>query len=288
MNHSIFSKRDRYKQLSLCEDFKQVSIRTWNILRNAYEFDMSIGEETITDINLLELQMRQPSAVFTKKLTRYDESLIGADWIWAIVGRTGATIILYVQAKKFFPDTGRYNSLIERAHPFRQVDMLIRNSFFYYPLGIMMYPIYAFYNYFPEHGRQICCNCMNIMDSNLAGCSYADAIQIKNKIEAGQNSKNDLYPLQFAWSCLVCCISSANTTKETDLASSFYNRIINTQELNAFMRQQYNLNFSANNLLLGKPPELIEKVIRGEQINDQVFSDLNISEIIVFDERKMQ
>jgi hypothetical protein len=174
-------------------------------MKNAYNNDVSIGEETITDINLLEMQMRQPYAIATRKLSRRNENIIGADWLWAIVGRTGRTFVLYVQAKKFFPSSGRYESLIDRANPFHQVDRLIANQFLYRIAGIRMYPIYVFYNYFPGEPDKIGCNCGNMIGSGLAGCSYADALQVKNVIRRNQNAKADLFPIQYAWSCLVCC-----------------------------------------------------------------------------------
>ncbi|MEO6541206.1 MAG: DUF6615 family protein [Ferruginibacter sp.] len=286
MNHLIFSQKDRYRQLTLCDDFKEIALRTWHLMRNAYEFDMGIGEETITDINLLELKIRQPDLVFTKKMSRRAEHRIGADWLWAIVGRTGATFILYVQAKKFFPETGRYNSLIERVHPFQQVDKLISNQFFYSLFGINMYPIYVFYNYFEGHTHGINCNCGVSMNKKLSGCSYADAIEVRSRIVAHQDSFDDLYPIQYAWSCLVCCGGGGSATRGTDLARSFFDSIVDTQKLNAFMRERNNIDFSASNLVTEKPPEFVEQVISGDQINEEIFTDLNIGEIVVFDERK--
>ncbi len=291
MNHLIFSRRDRRRQLSLCEDFKQVSKRTWDLLRNAKDFEFNIGEETITDINLLELKIRQPAAIITKQVSRYNESQLGADWIWAIVGRTGATFVLYVQAKKLFTRSNRYESLIDSTNPFHQVDNLIRNQFYYNILGIHMYPIYVFYNYFNNHPRKITCNCINVMDSNLAGCSYADAIQIRALIASGKDTLDDLYHIQYSLSCLVCCSNVSNLANPgvvNDLANSFFNRIINVDTVNNFMRQRNNPDFSATNLILERPPEIINQIIRGEQINDEIFADLNIGKIVILDERRLQ
>jgi hypothetical protein len=291
MNHLIFSKRKRKKILSLCDDFKEVSKRTWNLLKNAADSNMSIGEETITDVNLLELQIRQPAAILTRQVSRYNENLIGADWIWAIVGRTGRTFILYVQAKKLFLRSDRYESLIERANRFHQVDNLIANQFFYQVLGISMYPIYVFYNYFPDRGSKIQCNCMNLIDSNLAGCSYADAIQVRNLIAGGQDTMADLYPIQYSLSCLVCCSGAGTSTKTSggnvDLATAFFNRIVNTDTLNEFMQERNVKDFSAQSLLMSEPPTIINQVIAGRDINEKVFEDLNISKIVVLDEREL-
>jgi hypothetical protein len=44
---------------------------------------MTIGEETLTDLNLLELQAKNPRTVATVKFTRVQEGRrTGADWEW--------------------------------------------------------------------------------------------------------------------------------------------------------------------------------------------------------------
>jgi hypothetical protein len=282
MNHLIFSKPDRRRVLSLCEDFKEVSNRTWVLLKNAFDYKFSIGEESITDINLLELQIRQPAALTTRKLSHHNENIIGADWLWAIVGRNGRTIVLYVQAKKYFPKSSRYESLIDSTNPFHQVDSLIANQFLYRILGIRMYPIYVFYNYFPGHENKIECNCGIKMDSGLAGCSYADALQIRSIISHGQNSYKDLYSIQYSLSCLVCCGSG------TDLAINFFNQIISPDRLGTLLRQSNITDFNPENLLLAQPPEFVNQILANGEINEQQFSELNIGKIVVLDERRLE
>src|SRR5882757_3441201 len=102
MQHQIFEAPSTLHKNDLCRDLMDISRRTWQLLKNAHDYKIGITEETITDINLLELQIRQDNRMFTHKLTKQEETKVGADWIWAFVGRSNQTLILYVQAKRLF------------------------------------------------------------------------------------------------------------------------------------------------------------------------------------------
>ena len=60
---------------------------------------VSYGEETITESNLLELRRRHSDVVHLRTLTRHQESKLGGDWEWYIVGRK-RTLKMRVQAKR--------------------------------------------------------------------------------------------------------------------------------------------------------------------------------------------
>ena len=60
---------------------------------------VSYGEETITESNLLELRRRHPDVVHLRTFSKHQESRIGADWEWYIVGRR-RTLRMRVQAKR--------------------------------------------------------------------------------------------------------------------------------------------------------------------------------------------
>ena len=60
---------------------------------------VSYGEETITETNLLELRRRHLDVVHLRTFSKHQESKIGADWEWYIVGRK-RTLKMLVQAKR--------------------------------------------------------------------------------------------------------------------------------------------------------------------------------------------
>ena len=60
---------------------------------------VSYGEETITETNLLELRRRHSDVVHLRTFSKHQESKIGADCVWYIVGDK-RTLKMRVQAKR--------------------------------------------------------------------------------------------------------------------------------------------------------------------------------------------
>ena len=89
---------------------------------------VSYGEETITESNLLEVRRRHPDLVRVHTFTRKEEAKVGADWEWNLVGQK-YTLSMRVQAKRVQCDgklkikhtiksTGlfQYDQLLSAAH----------------------------------------------------------------------------------------------------------------------------------------------------------------------------
>ena len=62
---------------SLCEDFIAKAKETWKRIKISGLWGMNILEETITDINLLDLQINHPNEVRTQKFSKPEEGKIG-------------------------------------------------------------------------------------------------------------------------------------------------------------------------------------------------------------------
>lgn len=290
--HNIFNpvvSRD-----NACNVFKRTATSVWNLLGNAHRENFSIREETITEMLLLELQLSlSPNIlVYQKKLSAQDESQIGADWIWAIVGKNNQTMILYVQAKKFFPASNAYTNLWnDNSNPNAQARQLLNNYYIFLPSRVPMCPIYIFYNYFPGHTNNISCNCLQSFPVQYSGCSYADAFDVLNVINAGHKDLGALYPIQYAWHCLVCDCKSSNV----NLAQKFYNIIVGNAS--AYRRKLTLLseidrryrNFSPETYLQNQPPRFVTDIIENtpSDIFNEKYSqlaDLNIDRIVVMKE----
>jgi hypothetical protein len=70
----------RGNPLTLCHTFRRQAIWTWDSLRQAKQVSCQIGEESLTDFNLLRIRLRHPNEVFTQSFTKPAESRTGADW----------------------------------------------------------------------------------------------------------------------------------------------------------------------------------------------------------------
>src|SRR5688572_13448409 len=97
--------------MSLCETFKNRSSSTWTLLSKAREVDSQLLEETLTDLNLLELKLKHPREIITKSFTKPREGLTGADWEWWLTGPKSLWLGFRVQAKVLNLRSGMYEHL---------------------------------------------------------------------------------------------------------------------------------------------------------------------------------
>src|SRR4051812_16335213 len=96
----------------LCPTFEHLAERTWKYLAAAEDTQLRIGEQTLTDINLIDMQVRHPAELTTWKFKPEEEAANGADWEWWFHG--GNRILgLRLQAKKLYlsPTTAGYTAL---------------------------------------------------------------------------------------------------------------------------------------------------------------------------------
>lgn len=72
---------------------------------------LNIGEDTITDILLLELSKKLPHEILTIKFSKGFEAREGVDWEWWILS-AGGIVGIRIQAKKLHYINGRYCQLL--------------------------------------------------------------------------------------------------------------------------------------------------------------------------------
>lgn len=86
--------------LSLCTTFAQLAYETHDRLKTARHVGHQILEETLTDLNILELKRLHPHEIYCKTFTRPQEGVNGADWEWWLTDPTRSRWLgLRVQAK---------------------------------------------------------------------------------------------------------------------------------------------------------------------------------------------
>jgi hypothetical protein len=139
---------------------------------------ISFGEETITEMNLLEIRRRHPDQVRIRTYPKARESAeTGADWEWHIVGRR-YTLKMRVQAKRV-NKLGSIKGVAKRAptSPLQQVDLLIRDA-----AKHKMRPVYCFYS--SEAQRSIWTRDGSEEDRTAfeAGCLLSDARIVKRRM----------------------------------------------------------------------------------------------------------
>ena len=165
----------------------------------------SLGEESITDYFILNLTRLHPQGIHSWKFNHREESqLTGADWDWWIGSNSGWYGLL-MQAKRLYlyhdNSPEKYKSLPHQIGKSGklQVDLLIEDA-----KSRNMYPLYCFYNYFPNpQVKPILCSNKR-PDKRAWGCTVASAHVIKENIAKMKISATDIFPQSQLLNCLFC------------------------------------------------------------------------------------
>jgi len=188
---------------SLCQTFVDCAVRTWRYIETGAAIRLVPGEETLTDINLLEIRTRHPHLVRIWKFSKYREATqSGADWEWWI-GGSGRWVGMRIQAKKVTSDTTpqRLLASIGRTNRYgSQITQLINGS-----RREGVYPLYCFYSAcrgvpWPPVGSMPCSVCGPVPE--VLGCTLAPATRVQRALQ--QQDAWSVLRARWPWSCLVC------------------------------------------------------------------------------------
>lgn len=155
---------------------------------------IGFGEETITEMNLLEIRRRHPDQVYIRTFTKAVEgSVTGADWEWHVVGRR-YTLKMRVQAKRVTKH-GSIRDINKKTASIPQIDLLIKDA-----ARFGMRPVYCLYCC--ERHRKIWKK-SQITDAIgfEPGCLLADAETVR-KVMPKRLSEIEKYtiPWHYIWS----------------------------------------------------------------------------------------
>jgi len=241
---------------------------------------LSILEESITDFNLLDLQIRHPQEIVTQKFSKRREAKEGADWEWWL-GSEGFWLALRVQAKIVDAKTLRYSHLAYKSprNPQRQIDLLISYSVNGNPPKI---PIYVFYNYWNVNAFDppwLCPTYSKVVE--MLGCGVSEAITVRSILNQGSDALQDIARVMYPWSCLVCCRGFSREDERLPFrAFNFflgaYGRYIKEAELPLFER---------NRFVLEKAPSYVYKILEGQRLSEEEWSKIEVNRITVIYER---
>jgi hypothetical protein len=191
---------------TLCETFEFLAERSWWYLEAATAPELRIGEETLTDINLIDMQYRHPAEVVTEKFSKQMEAQNGADWEWWLIFG-GRTLGLRLQAKKLYPE-GMYLSL-SGPGPRNQLQALITQA-----LADGLWPLYCFYNQRnpadPSEWPLLGSSPIEQMGCGLAGAAAVKAVVVDARRSP---TVDNLARHQVPWRNLVCGIGGMGSSE---------------------------------------------------------------------------
>ena len=162
------------------------------------------GEETITDLMLLDLYLQGSTVALFEQTSRPDESMWGTDFeLWLGSDKLG-WFRFAIQAKKLNLRTDRYSSLTQKNMNGKQIDLLER-----YAQRNRAAPLYCLYN-FSEDANELqhwhCCN--GLPNLRELGCTVTPSSNIREAI-CKPGTKNfgfiHLKSNTLPWRCLVAC-----------------------------------------------------------------------------------
>ena len=184
---------------------ERVASQTWHRLHWAHLFGARIGEETITDLLVLDMLPHQRMNAFSiLHPTKREESRIGADLLVCIRYPSGFGRHLAVQAKKLYA-SGRYEALGHRdASGIWQIDKLGK-----FARTWCAVPVYLLYNHL---GGKPCqrrhWHCCRTYDIEQLGCTLVPSWRIREAIESrGGRTFSKIHDCRFArpWRCVFDC-----------------------------------------------------------------------------------
>lgn len=184
-----------------------VSSHTWETLHDARAFQISQGEETLTDNLLLNLLRQRLPRLHLIKTPKNKEAMMGTDWEWWIGSRMRGFIRYAIQAKKLDPESHRYQKLRHEVSTPRGIE-LQQSILKRYAVANSAVPLYALYNYLDLPDFKPYWNCPHPLDVEQVGITVTPLANIEHAIAVrGQrsfesiHSQTDTIPLR----CLAIC-----------------------------------------------------------------------------------
>jgi hypothetical protein len=187
----------------ICETFKRLSLETWDQMSDARSLGFQLKEETLTDLNVIQLKKRLSTKVITHTFSKTKEGRNGADWEWWFKDSTGYYLGFRVQAKIINFKSDKYEHLYYPDNTGKQNLKLIKEAIRSNPPLI---PIYCMFTHWTDPLVRTPWNCWpppQIKDFH--GCSLISAFKINTLTPGRVKDLKSLIEDLFPWHCLVCC-----------------------------------------------------------------------------------
>ncbi|WCM29031.1 hypothetical protein NDN01_09130 [Sphingomonas sp. QA11] len=140
------------------------------------DVNVSYGEETITESNLLELRRRHPAIITLHTFGKKKEAKNGADWEWHIIGRA-RSFGMRVQAKRLQQDNVLKIPHVVKSTKAEQINLLIDDAKKH---GLM--PVYCFYATEAQRTKWKATSAPGGLSPFEFGCLLTSAHKVKAKM----------------------------------------------------------------------------------------------------------
>ncbi|QXD16779.1 hypothetical protein GQ464_007535 [Rhodocaloribacter litoris] len=258
---------------AVCNTFRYLAYKTWNLLSSARLVQYQPGEETITDINVLELKKRHHLQIVTQTFSKPEEGKTGADWEWWLTGSSRHWFGFRVQAKVINLNTNKFEHLHYKSPKSKlyQSDRLIVNAL---RSKVPLVPLYCLYSHWNGdlHSQLFCCLTFGIAPE-FFGCSLMSAFDVRQlRLQGNVLDLSSVRPHFYPWHCLVCC-SGYGVTDLPSRARSFWHEVIRRNEISMKASEDEELDSDEladlreiyNNLDLAEdPPMHVSQLLSGE------------------------
>ena len=176
---------------------------TWTRLGDARRLGIGFSEDTISDLNALEIARHSHGTIDVQRVSKRKERFVGFDWLWLIDRPGGRHATYVVQAKKLRLTRSQnysYGRLKYPPKPPYQIDAL--QAFADY---IDAVPLYCFYNNIDDSIAERHWNCRQQSDVPQMGCTLAP-LDVVRPVHNGLRPSNfysiHLEKETIPWRCL--------------------------------------------------------------------------------------
>jgi hypothetical protein len=199
--------------MNLVSVLESLAADTWERLRDAQELDVRFGEETVTDLVLLELKRKRHPGLLVLQTNKFVESTQGTDWELWFGSDSQGWLRLAVQAKRLNVSTGRYAALAHETGGQQQIDVLER---FAKANGAV--PLYCLFN-FTEMADLATWHCCQTPVQSQLGCTLAPSSVIREALEnRGHRTFQSIHTDRRTrpWRCLAKCSRFKSPKRESN------------------------------------------------------------------------
>ena len=188
--------------------YERLAEATWQRLAQARYFNVRLGEETLTDILVLEWASSPLSSLTPIKLyqtTKSEEAIRGTDIEMRVGVGHGAAIVAAIQAKKLNRSTSRYDSLnaLTGNTRSRQIDVLEA-----YARQTQAMPLYLLYNHVTAAHIPTVWHCGLPFDPPQLGCTLVPSARVREVLARPRGRRTfrhiHSFPDAIPWRCIEC------------------------------------------------------------------------------------
>ena len=192
---------------------EHVAERTWSTLGRAKQLRVRFGEETLTDLLVLDMLPHQRTRGFwLRPTTKPDEGWCGADLLVAVRHQTGRWSRFALQAKKLYPDDDRYRMLNRVQESIIQLEKLER-----FARQLHALPLYLLYNHSTTAQPSEHWHCPQRFDVGQLGCTLVPSWHIRQMICRPPPRNFDLahkVSQSRPWRCAFDCPDAEKTLRQ--------------------------------------------------------------------------